>query len=235
MAETLRLSGTLIAPLILNPAELHIWHLAHLPGVLPVGLLAPDEVLRMQQFLLDRDRCAFSQTRAVLRLLLSAYTGIPPEQHILATTARRKPVLVGGCVHFNVSHSAGRSILGFAREPLGVDIEEVRAIPEIEGIAQAAFSPTEYGALLKLGPESRVAAFFRCWCRKEAFVKALGEGFHYPFDSFDISIDPDEEPRVLSHPEWSLLDLSLPGYAASVATRWKPTLVKTRSVEIGFS
>lgn len=202
-------------PLSLQPDEWHVWSIEHLDCI-PGYTLSPSEEQHAARFVFDRDRRCFALTRTVLRHLLTAYTGQPANAHQLIAGPRLKPQLAHGDIHFNVSHSGNRSLLAFARRPLGVDIEWIQPVPEIEQIVVQNFAPGEQKRWANVAMDLRELAFFLCWTRKEAYVKALGDGLYLPLDSFEVALDPGESARFLTVPGWSLYDLSAPGYAAAL-------------------
>lgn len=136
------------------------------------------------------------------------------------------PALAQNDLHFNLSHSGELALFAFVRGPLvGIDIELIRSNIEYEQIAQRFFSPQEQHALRMLPATEMAVAFFRCWARKEAYIKARGQGLSIPLDQFSVSLRPGEPPRLLHHQNdpqeaarWSLYDLT-PGedYAAALA------------------
>lgn len=183
------------------------------------------------QFAFDRDRDRFVVARARLRELLGSRLGVRPEAVELECGAHGKPALAGRFadtnLRFNVSHCD--DIAGYAfssgRE-VGIDVEAIRALPDADDIAARFFSRRENAAYQALEPRDRPLGFFQCWTRKEAFIKALGEGLSHPLDSFDVSLAPGEPARILrieSTPGddrgWRLESLTpAPGFAAAVVT-----------------
>jgi 4'-phosphopantetheinyl transferase len=192
------------------------------------AVLAPDERDRANAFVHERTRARYVAARAQLRILIGHYLDVSPEAPRFSYTGAGKPSLTTGRLMFNVSHSAGRALFAFSREyVLGVDLEQTRHVADLEQIALRFFSPRESTALRALPAEQRHAAFFRCWTRKEAFVKATGWGIAGALDRFDVSLAPDEPATLLSidgQPElaatWSLHDLApAPGYAGALAVQ----------------
>jgi 4'-phosphopantetheinyl transferase len=166
------------------------------------SLLSTEERQRASRFSFDRDRRRFIVARGWLRELLGMRLGVRPRAVQLAYGRRGKPALAGphagSGLRFNVSHCAGVAAYAFAHDrEIGVDIEAVRAMPGAEDIAARAFSRRESEAYHALGTGERPLGFFNCWTRKEAFVKALGEGLYYPLDRFDVSLTPDAPARIL--------------------------------------
>jgi 4'-phosphopantetheinyl transferase len=135
---------------------------------------------------------------------------------------RGKPRICGGYrLRFNLSHSGGQALYALALDcEVGVDLEQIRPMPDCDSIAARFFSAAEVRDLLSVPPDQRVEAFFACWTRKEAYVKAVGDGLCLPLDSFRVSMLPSEPPQLDatgdSH-EWSLFDVSPgQGYAAAL-------------------
>lgn len=142
------------------------------------GLLSADEQARASRYHFDRDRRRFVCARAVLRTLLGDYTGEDPARVPLRLSASGKPFLASHSdLHFNLSHCEDRGVLAVASQPVGVDLERVRDIPEALSIAEDLFTISENRALRTFSAKQRSEAFLRCWTRKEAFVKARGEGW----------------------------------------------------------
>ena len=160
-------------------------------------LLSDDERKRAARFLAPTHGAEYIAGRGRLREILALYTGQPPEHLAFAYGGAGKPVLMGGdgMPQFNLSHSGGWAALAVtAKHTIGIDIEATR--PVTEDIAERFFSPAEVRAISAYAPVERPAAFFRCWTRKEAFVKALGDGLNCPLDSFDVSIVDEDRPAV---------------------------------------
>lgn len=170
--------------------------------------LAPDETRRADRFHFERDRLHFVVARGVLRLLLGRYLDCSPAGLPFRYGPYGKPELapreVAGRVQFNMSHSGGLALFAIAEErQVGVDVEFIRAELATDGIAKRFFSAHEAATLQSLPPDLRLAAFFHCWTRKEAYIKATGKGLSIPLDQFDVSLSPFEPARLL-------------------ATRWNP-------------
>jgi len=200
------------------------------------GALSPDERDRAERFVLERHRRRFVMARGVLRMILARYLQEPPEAISFEYSPLGKPGLArhlqpAGGLHFNLSHSEDLVVYAVARGPeLGIDVERMRDLDDMEQLARISFSPTEFATWQGLARSHRRAAFFRCWTRKEAYIKATGAGFFQPLDQFDVTLAPDEPPRFLriagepdAHLHWSLCDLTpAPGYAAALAVRARP-------------
>jgi len=166
------------------------------------ALLSEAERQKASRFAFDRDRRRFTVARARLRRLLAARLGVQPESVELVYGERGKPALARPCaasdLRFNMTHCGEVAAYAFApgRE-IGVDIEAVRAIRDADEIAARFFSRRENEAYLALDPRDKPLGFFNCWTRKEAFIKALGDGLYHPLDRFDVSLAPGEPARIL--------------------------------------
>lgn len=194
-------------------------------------LLSDTERRRADRFVFDRDRNRFIVARARLRELLATRLSVRPEAVELTYSLHGKPVLArrfaDSNLRFNVSHSDDVAVFAFSlgRE-IGIDIEVVRSIPDADDIAAQFFSRRENEAYLALDPRDKPLGFFYCWTRKEAFIKAIGDGLYHPLDSFDVSLSPDEPAEILRFKDmpgskcgWNLNSFSpLPGFIAAVVT-----------------
>lgn len=164
--------------------------------------LSDDERERARRFCFTRDRERFVAARGVLRTILGRYLGMAPEQLQLSYGPHGKPHLASGPdagnLQFNLSHSQGLVLCAFARNRrVGVDVEFVRAMPDATQIAARFFSSNEHQVLLALPADQRQEAFFNCWTRKEAFIKAIGDGLVLPLDQFDVSLAPGKPAELL--------------------------------------
>lgn len=218
--------------LSLAPDEVHAWRASldrpesELEALEDV--LAPDERSRAARFRQAKDRSASIVGRSLLRTLLGRYLGVAPQSLAFVYNAHGRPELPAapeaGRLRFNLSHSGSLVLLAFARErQVGIDVERPGRPLHFESIAGRFFSAAETAALFALPEPERRAAFFRCWTRKEAFIKGTGHGIAYGLDRFDVTLRPDEPARVLRAERddaalWSLCDLPAgPGYAAALA------------------
>jgi 4'-phosphopantetheinyl transferase len=164
------------------------------------GYLSPDERGRADRFVFPRDRDRFIAGRAFLRLLLAQYLGAEPRGLRFRYGSNGKPGLAdeGGDLQFNLAHSGPLAVCALARgRELGVDLEQIRPIRDAEGVARSVFSPREMARFESLPETARQRAFYEAWTRKEAFLKALGDGLARPLDSFDVTFGPSEPPRLL--------------------------------------
>jgi 4'-phosphopantetheinyl transferase len=190
------------------------------------AVLSANERCRASSFVLAEDRHRFIVGRARLRQVLARYVAMPPEALRFYYGAHGKPALspsrFAPC--FNLSHSAGLAALAIARCDVGVDIEEVR--PVDGAVAERFFSPGENAALRGLRGAAWRDAFYRCWTRKEAVVKALGKGLSLRLASFEVSV-ARSAPLLLrlegcrdAASQWSIVDIALPrGLVGAIAAR----------------
>src|SRR3984893_5092545 len=214
--------------LMLAPAEIHLWRARCDEGPDPLHyleLLSPDEKERAGRFAIDGARRDFVVSRGMLRELLAAYLNTRPRDIVLRYGAHGKPSVsqngAESTVRFNVSHSKGFAIFAFSLEAeVGVDVERIRAEFPGREVAERFFSEQEVAALGKLAPELSSEAFFTCWTRKEAYVKARGGGLQIPLRSFSVGLQEDEDEQIVdeSGKEWSIHPFEPgTGFAAAVA------------------
>ncbi len=185
----------------LSDGEVHLWTVRLEGGPdleLSKAVLDPEEAARAQRFVFERDRIRFAFARGTLRLLAGAYLGEDPRHIRFAYGPKGKPSLAGERrLRLNLSHSGSLAVYGFVLDDeIGVDVECIRDI-EIEAIAPRFFAPEECDAVLRHGAETRRQAFFHCWTRKEAYMKADGRGFSLGLKEFAVSVPPDDPPRLL--------------------------------------
>ena len=179
--------------------------------------------------------------RGLLRTMLAHYLSVDPSEVQFTYSLQGKPSLArehgDPTLSFNLSHSDDLAAYAFGRVPeIGVDVERIRPVPEIEGIAASFFSVTERDALLKLPGSERQVGFFNCWTRKEAYIKATGDGLAHPLDLFDVSLAPDQPAALLRvddapwhASDWSLTALTpAPGFSGALAVRGTTQTVTTR-------
>jgi len=192
--------------LALEPGEIHVWAVRLDPAPEQVErlgrLLAADERERAGRFRFDKHRRQYTVGRGALRTLLAAYAGGRPEAVRFRYGHRGKPFLESphpGDLQFNLSNSDELALVGFVRGPeIGVDVEFLRPMPDCEQISERFFSESERQVLRGIPAPRKEEAFFNCWTRKEAYLKAVGEGLAAPLDSFDVTLAPGEPPRMLT-------------------------------------
>jgi 4'-phosphopantetheinyl transferase len=220
--------------LSLSSGEVHVWRiLLEQPPEIQESYqrrLDEDELRRASRFHFDKHRRHFVVGRGFLRTLLARYLDARPEEVRFSYGPYGKPALDGdhreSRLQFNASHSGDWAVYGVVEDhEIGVDVELVKEDFASEGIAERFFSAREVKTLNELAAAEQPAAFFRCWTRKEAYIKAIGSGLSHPLDTFDVTLAPGEPAallRVQNDPEavarWSLFDLDVDaGYAAAVA------------------
>ena len=192
-------------------------------------LLSDDEQARAARFHFDGDRNRHIVAHGRLREILAARTGAAPERLRFALSSHGKPTLsepAGPPPHFNLSHAGGLAALALSDQAeLGLDIEAIR--PLEEDIAGRFFSASEVAAFRALPEADRWPGFYRCWTRKEAVLKSLGDGLSRRLDSFDVTLhehDPPRIERIDGEPDaprtWALLHLApAPGFVGAIALR----------------
>jgi 4'-phosphopantetheinyl transferase len=224
--------------LTLGPTEVHVWR-THLyqPDAAVRRLynqLAADEQDRAQRFVFGRDRDQFVITRGTLRRILAGYLQTETNHVRFSYDRHGKPAVVGDALRFNASHSRGLALIAVTRSRrVGIDVEYMQPQLEVESLAERFFSPDERAALRALLPAGRRRAFFDCWTRKEAYVKARGDGLSLALDQFTVSltvgearlvhtaVDSDEASR------WWLHEIRAgAGYAACLAVEGHPSCVQ---------
>lgn len=167
------------------------------------SFLSPDELTRAAAFRFEHLRRSFLLARGALRTLVGCYLEISPEKVLFIQGSHGKPHLVerGGIsapIEFNVSQSENIALFAFTSGcELGVDVERIRPLEDMTRVASQFFSREESEELFLLPPHERERAFFLCWTRKEAYVKAVGEGLSIPLDSFRVTLRPGEPARFL--------------------------------------
>jgi 4'-phosphopantetheinyl transferase len=191
----------------LGVGEAHVWTIRldaserALNGLL--ALLSPDERARRVALRGDRLQRRYTVLHGALRLLLEGYTGRPAAEIAVTRGHEGKPRLEGDPrVHFNVSDSGDVGVYAFADCAVGIDVEEIRPVPDhrLEALARLAFCAAETAELRSLAPEQRLGAFYRGWTRKEAYGKAVGAGLAAALAGVHVSLSPDEA-RILGLPD----------------------------------
>ncbi|HET6230020.1 MAG TPA: 4'-phosphopantetheinyl transferase superfamily protein [Longimicrobiaceae bacterium] len=195
------------ADLALAGGDVHVWRASLEPPAPELArlaaTLAEDEQVRAARFRFPVHRDRYVAGRGILRVLLGRYLGIRPREVRLTYTAHGKPALAdqggAGGLCFNVSNTEALGLYAFARgRHLGVDVEHVRPMPDGVAIARRFFSAPENEVFAALPEEGRELAFFTCWTRKEAYIKAVGEGLSMPLDRFDVTLVPGDPARLLA-------------------------------------
>lgn len=192
-------------------------------------VLAADERERAARFRFDHLRHSFVLAHGALRILLGRYLNTSPAGIQFKYGPKGKPALaLSGSIDFNASHSGGLAVFAFTRGcEIGVDLEQIHPMEDMQNIADRFFCPEEAAELMSFGVNQREHAFFLCWTRKEAYIKAIGDGLSAPLNDFRVTMQPTQPARFvhLAHDmdaakEWTLQDLQLaPNYAAALAYR----------------
>lgn len=166
--------------------------------------LSDDEWQRARRFHLQRDRRRFVAGRGTLREILTALLGINPRSLTFAYGESGKPQIAAPAaarsLHFNLAHSDSIAVYAVAKHALGVDVERIRAMDDAEQIAERFFSPREKLCLMALPAEQRAEAFFNCWTRKEACLKAIGSGLDDRLNQIEVSLSPGKAAELLAVP-----------------------------------
>ena len=203
------------------PGCVHVWT-AVLSAAAPRvphlrAMLSGAELARADRYALERDRIQFAVARGLLRQLLGAYAGHPPPEVAIVEGPAGKPQADLG-LKFNLSHSGDLVAFAVASDrEVGIDVERIDPDVDVLGLAGRFFSPGEIAALRVLPGEECMVGFFRCWTRKEAFLKAIGLGLSRPLHDFDVSL----EAGALSALRWV-------GWDPAEASRWQ-----VRDLDVG--
>jgi len=224
--------------LLLRPGEVHVWragldHAEERVRQLSISLSA-SERRRAERFYFPEHGSRFRAAHGMLRDILARYLGMPVAAVPIETDPHGKPRLAAGAggepaLCFNLSHSGPMALIALTRQAqVGVDVEQVRPLLDAMSIAERHFAPAEHALLRGLAPDQGREAFWRCWTRKEAFLKAVGEGLAFGLDRVEVAFLPGEAARVVrvdgdtaAAQRWWMADVSpAAGYvAACVAAR----------------
>jgi 4'-phosphopantetheinyl transferase len=223
------------ARMTFSPDRIDVWRVCLDSPELSKGdgceLLAPDEVARASRFHFEDDRRRFVKCRVALRRLLGRYLATSPAEIRFQYENHGKPEIAhpqdSRGLRFNVSNSGGWALIAVGSgSAIGVDIEKIRPLPDLLDIARRFFSVREVQAILAFSEDKRQEAFFACWTRKEAFLKATGMGLSYPLSGFSVSVDPEGPAELWELGEkgnavgpWSLTDV-MPGEGFRGALAW---------------
>lgn len=232
----------------LQHLDVHIWKTSLKQDLTSEEKLYPvlnsEEKTRAARYLVQAAKTSFIIARGTLRWLLAGYLDCQPQEIVFRQNPHGKLYLENSSLEFNLSHSHDLALFAFTlNRPIGVDIEFMRANLYEDDIARRFFSSAEVAALLALPENLRKCAFFNCWSRKEAFIKAVGVGIFYPLDKFDVAVDCDltgeKQLNIHSGSErsknWKLYALDIaPNYAAAVVTEGESKNFNLRIVGVNF-
>lgn len=230
-----------------SAGEIHVWqadlNLSEAAIAQLRTTLSTDERARADRFYFEKDRQHFTAGRGVLRSLLARYLHREPGEIQFVYSDRGKPSLVPALnpeqLEFNVSHSNGVALYAFTRDrAVGIDLEYIRPMEDAQQLAQRFFCPSEYEAMRSLPPGQQQLAFFNGWTRKEAYLKATGEGIAQ-LQAVEVSLLPDHPAALVRVPantrleRWSLYELAArSGYAAALAVEARGLDLKCFEVDL---
>jgi 4'-phosphopantetheinyl transferase len=234
-----------ITSINIKPNEVHFWQCSFDANKVRVphykSLLAQDELIRAEKFKFEIDRERYVISRGILRMLLGEYLNENPQKIKFNYTTYGKPMLQNkSSLAFNISHSGNKAVFGFVSDvEIGVDVEKVKTDFNVLDIARNFFSPKEIESLENQQEELLYRAFFRCWTRKEAFIKAEGSGLSFPLDAFSVSLDNDKNAELLEtswntteRQRWKLFSLPLgEEYIIAVAIQNKKASITYRNFD----
>lgn len=220
----------------LHEGEVHVWRFETQPSDFRydkmLGLLSREEKERAFRYKFEKDRRQFVMARGALRMVLGGYLNRDPRQVLFLENGYGKPELINGKrVTFNISHSHGVVMMAFTKvSEIGIDVESVQELDYLS-LAGRFFAKPEQEMLQALPTSEHLQAFYLCWTRKEALVKAVGEGLSYPLDQFVVSVKPGEPAQLLvingQNRTWHLWDISeLPDYAAALVCDRDDVVIK---------
>ena len=202
--------------------------------------LCAEELARANRLKFELARSRFVAGRAFLRKTLASYLGVDAEEILLGQGEWGKPHLAqvkgSAPLCFNLSHAAGLAVLAVSLDrEIGIDMERMTKDLPYRDIARMFFSPREKGELFALPQGEQLAAFYRCWSRKEAYLKGCGRGFSESSDIFDVSLLPGHPPALIEHRQspgeparWSLIDIPVPhGFCAALAVEGGPPVIRS--------
>jgi 4'-phosphopantetheinyl transferase len=182
---------------LIGSNEVHVWRvfldLTILQSESLPGILSSDELARAGQFRFERDQNRFIVARGMLRKILGHYLGMNPHKLRFEYTPNGKPILATNAgyntLHFNLSHSNAFALIAVTRgRNIGIDIEHIRDDVDAGQIARRFFSQEEISALERIHKDKQSEVFFQYWTRKEAFLKAMGDGVSFPMEQCDVSL-----------------------------------------------
>ncbi|MGA8086303.1 MAG: 4'-phosphopantetheinyl transferase superfamily protein [Terracidiphilus sp.] len=217
----------------LSERDIHIWTLPTEASNEVVArferVLVSEEADRAARFRFRYLRESFVIARGALRSLLGLYLNVHPANIRFVYGLRGKPALAFDTgIEFNMTHSGSLAVIAVTMGcPIGVDVEQIRPLSDMQDIANRFFCPEEATEVMSLPLAERERAFFRCWTRKEAYIKAIGDGLSTPLDDCRVTVQPNAAARfvhvahdIAAAEAWMLHDLCFaPDYAGALAYR----------------
>lgn len=225
----------------LDRHDVHLWlttlDTSRLDTSALLGELDEEEIRRAEKFRFESDYARYVLSHAMLRRCLGSYVDVQPKRIVLASDQNGKPHLVDPTdagITFNLSHSGDCILIGFAKNrAIGVDIERLRSLKDMEHVVDLSFSASERAAFRALAVQDQLAAFYRIWVQKEAYLKACGSGLKLPLDKVSVTADP-HQPVALhavdtaeasNAREWLMHEMTTaPGYMAVAVVGNGPTV-----------
>lgn len=232
--------------------EIHVWATLLNPDAHVLAgyaaTLSADETERANRFKFEKHRNRYTAGRGALRAILAKYCGAEAARLCFSYQENGKPALTGNFagtgIHFNLAHTEDLALVAVTRIGLvGVDVECVRSIKDVDELVTRFFSPRESELFQKVSAEQKPAAFFNLWTRKEAMLKATGEGITRSLSLVEVSFLPGEAARVVAisgdaraGERWCLKEMApAKGFAAAVAVGGGTSNIQgTRQIEIKY-
>lgn len=181
---------------LLHPTTVHIWKIPlDQDGAEQwMSCLSKEEQQKAEQFAFIKDRRRYIVAHRYCRLILSRYLRVKANQIEFSETEMGKPVILNSsdpAIHYNLTHSHSMALVAVSTHPVGVDIEYIDPTLPLEDMAIHIMSPQEWKLFQQLPQQNKIHAFYYCWTRKEAYVKALGKGLSYPIQQVTVSLCRD--------------------------------------------
>lgn len=222
----------------MNRNTVHIWAVDTNYHSVP-NFLSAEEKRRWNGFYFSQDKQTFYQSHNALRLILSQYLSEKPSEIKYEFTPFGKPYLKNKRLQFNLSHTDTMAVIAVTEDAdIGVDIEHVNRKVEFDDLAMRFFCEAEYQKLVQLKPQEKRNAFFNCWTRKEAFIKAVGEGLSYPLNNFEVTF-LSNEPAQINHiqrnpdtpNQWTLDSKNVDDYTIATAVKKPNSSFEAREIK----
>jgi 4'-phosphopantetheinyl transferase len=203
--------------------------------------LSPDERDRARRYATELLATRFIIRRGALRTLLAARMGCLPSSLFFDYSRAGKPFVCGRPIAFNMSHSDRLAVIAISdcRLVLGIDVEAVRVVPDLHTIARRFFGSGERDELALVEEPRQTEAFLSVWTRKEAYLKAVGDGLFAPLDQFEVNLRPGEQPAfrhingdAAAAETWRIHHFSLPGYIVALVYRGDATVAPWQELDL---